>query len=64
MTDAVLAIEDSRFYEHGGVDIQGIVRALGRNILAGEIVQGGSTITQQVAKTFFLSPKKTAKRKK
>ena len=60
---AFLATEDLRFYEHSGVDIQGIVRALGRNILAGEIVQGGSTITQQVAKSLLLSPERTYLRK-
>src|SRR3989304_4920559 len=48
--------EDARFYEHKGVDLIGILRASLKNIEAGHIVQGGSTITQQVTKTFFLSP--------
>ena len=51
--DAVLAIEDARFYEHPGLDVQGILRALVRNIGAGEITQGASTITQQLARNVF-----------
>jgi penicillin-binding protein 1A len=50
---AVLAIEDARFYEHRGVDLQGIVRAMIRNALSGEIEQGASTITQQLARNVF-----------
>ena len=60
---AFLAAEDSRFYEHKGVDLIGIIRASLKNIEAGHIVQGGSTITQQVTKTFFLSPERTVRRK-
>ena len=63
LIQAFLATEDLRFYEHNGVDIQAIVRAFGRNLLAREIVQGGSTITQQVAKALLLSPKRTYLRK-
>jgi penicillin-binding protein 1A len=51
--DAVLAIEDARFYEHPGLDFQGIVRALISNVRAGEIEQGASTITQQLARNVF-----------
>jgi penicillin-binding protein 1A len=59
LIQAFLATEDLRFYEHSGVDIQAIVRAFVRNLLAGEVVQGGSTITQQVVKALLLSPKRT-----
>jgi membrane peptidoglycan carboxypeptidase len=51
--DAVLAIEDARFYEHPGLDFQGIVRALVSNVRAGQIEQGASTITQQLARNVF-----------
>lgn len=60
---AFLASEDARFYEHGGVDLVGIVRAFFKNLQAGEIVQGGSTITQQVVKSLLLTPEKTVIRK-
>lgn len=60
---ALLAIEDARYYEHGGVDFAGLVRALGRNVVTGEHAQGGSTITMQVARVFFLSREKTYRRK-
>ena len=53
---AFLAAEDAHFYEHGGLDYLGIMRAMYKNVMAGRIVQGGSTITQQVAKSFFLTP--------
>ena len=55
MKQAILAAEDERFYQHGGVDALGIVRAALSNILGGGKRQGASTITQQVAKNFFLS---------
>ncbi len=60
---AVLAAEDKRFYQHHGVDPRGIVRALYTNIRHQEIRQGGSTITQQLAKCYFLTPKRTVSRK-
>lgn len=60
---AFLAAEDRRFYRHGPVDLIGIVRSARANLDAGEIVQGGSTLTQQLAKTIFLGPDKTLKRK-
>ena len=62
MKKAVLAIEDDRFYEHGGVDYIGIIRASLHN-LSGGARQGASTITQQVARNFFLSSEQTLKRK-
>ncbi len=62
MKQAVLAIEDDRFYEHGGVDFWGILRAAVHNALGGSR-QGASTITQQVARNFFLSSEQTIKRK-
>lgn len=60
---AVIAIEDRRFYEHRGFDIIGIGRAFIKNIFAGRITGGGSTITQQLAKNALLSPEQTIKRK-
>ena len=62
MKKAVLAIEDDRFYQHGGVDYIGIARAAFHN-LTGGAKQGASTITQQVARNFFLSSEQTLKRK-
>ncbi len=61
--DAVLSIEDHRFYEHHGIDLKGIMRAAFENLFAGGIVQGGSTITQQLAKNTILTPEKTFERK-
>ncbi len=63
MKQAILAAEDERFYQHGGVDAQGVMRAVLSNILGGGKRQGASTITQQVAKNFFLSSEKTYTRK-
>ncbi|MDR1709418.1 MAG: penicillin-binding protein 1A [Candidatus Accumulibacter sp.] len=60
---AILAAEDDRFYQHGGIDAAGIVRAAANNLLHGGRRQGASTITQQVAKNFFLSSEKTYARK-
>jgi penicillin-binding protein 1A len=60
---AVIATEDRRFYNHLGVDPVGLVRAGFRNLAAGSVVQGGSTITQQLAKNLFLSPDRTMARK-
>ncbi|WP_026672476.1 transglycosylase domain-containing protein [Alkalihalobacterium bogoriense] len=61
--DAFVAIEDARFYEHQGIDFRAIGRALYRDILAGAKVEGGSTITQQLAKNTFLTHDKTWLRK-
>lgn len=60
---AVTAIEDKDFLEHGGVSATGTLRALFRNLKAGRFAEGGSTITQQLVKNFFLESKKTLKRK-
>lgn len=63
VTLAFLAAEDHRFYEHGPVDLQAIVRAAVANIRSGEVVQGGSTLSQQLAKDLFLTPEQTFRRK-
>lgn len=63
LIDAFVAAEDARFYKHEGVDFFSMVRAFLKNIEAGTIIQGGSTITQQVAKSFFLSSEKSYSRK-
>jgi penicillin-binding protein 1A len=60
---AFVAAEDSRFFEHRGLDLHSIFRAVFKNIEAGHIIQGGSTITQQVAKMMYLSPEKKYTRK-
>ncbi len=63
LVDAVLAAEDDRFYEHPGVDWQGLVRAAYQLARTGEITQGGSTITMQLARNFFLDKKRDFSRK-
>ena len=63
LIDAVLAIEDRRFFSHRGVDPTGLGRAILTNLKAGRVVQGGSTITQQLAKNVFLSSERTLLRK-
>jgi penicillin-binding protein 1A len=63
LVQAVLATEDRRFYSHFGVDPLGLVRASFRNASAGAVVEGGSTITQQLAKNLFLRPERTITRK-
>jgi len=63
LQQAVLAAEDARFYSHHGIDAIGVARALVKNLRELRFAQGGSTITQQLAKNFFLSPKKTIGRK-
>ncbi len=60
---AVMAIEDRRFYSHFGVDPVGLARAMLQNALQGEFTQGGSTLTQQLAKNLFLTPDRTLERK-
>jgi penicillin-binding protein 1A len=61
--NALIAIEDRRFRYHYGVDPIGLARAIFRNIRAGRMVEGGSTLTQQLAKNLFLTPERTASRK-
>lgn len=63
MNQAVVAIEDRRFYEHSGIDFEGIARAARVNLELGEVVQGGSTITQQYIKNSYLSGERTFERK-
>ena len=63
LPDAAVSVEDRRFWTHGGLDFYGIARALVVDVLARRVVQGGSTITQQVAKTLFLSNARTLRRK-
>ena len=63
LKEAVLATEDRNFHAHSGIDIKGICRAIVKDILAGSFVEGASTLTQQLAKTLFLSPDKKIVRK-
>ena len=63
LKQAFIAAEDSRFYKHKGIDLISIVRAFFKNLEAGAIVQGGSTITQQVTKSFLLTPERSYERK-
>jgi penicillin-binding protein 1A len=63
LRQAILAAEDERFYEHGGVDTLGVLRAAAANVLSGGAKEGASTITMQVARNFFLSSEKTFRRK-
>jgi penicillin-binding protein 1B len=61
--NAVVAIEDRQFFDHSGINFRGIFRALWRNVEESEIHQGGSSVTQQLVKNFFLTPERTFKRK-
>jgi penicillin-binding protein 1A len=63
LKQGLVATEDRQFYEHAGVDLKGILRAIIKDIKAGEFVEGASTITQQLAKTLFLTPRKSLMRK-
>lgn len=63
LRQAIIAAEDARFYEHGALDLQGIARAAMRNLMSASVKEGGSTITQQLAKTLFLSHERTLERK-
>ena len=63
LTKALVATEDRNFYQHSGIDLKGIFRAIIKDIRAREFVEGASTITQQLAKTLFLTPRKTLLRK-
>jgi penicillin-binding protein 1B len=63
LIDAIVSIEDHRYYEHGGVDFLGMIRAMFADFRAGRVVQGGSTITQQLVKNYFLEPERSLRRK-
>jgi len=63
LIQALLAIEDRSFYSHFGISIRGLARAMMKNFKSGHLVQGGSTITQQLVKNFYLTPERTFKRK-
>jgi len=63
LIDALIAMEDRRFFQHWGISLRGTVRAFIANFKAGERVQGGSTITQQLVKNFYLTPERSFKRK-
>ena len=63
LIEAFLSAEDSRFYEHPGIDFIGVIRAIVKNVEAGEIVEGASTITQQVTRSLLLTPKRSWMRK-
>nr|WP_237754334.1 PBP1A family penicillin-binding protein [Geobacter sp. OR-1] len=63
LQNAVVAVEDARFYEHGGIDVRGIARALVKDVVKGRLAEGGSTITQQLIKNRYLSGEKTIERK-
>lgn len=62
-SQAVVAIEDRRFFDHAGISLVGIFRAMAKNILAGRVVEGGSTLTQQLVKNYFLTAEQTFERK-
>lgn len=61
--NAVVAIEDRQFFEHSGINFRGILRAIHRDVSEGQRLEGGSSITQQLVKNFFLTPERTLKRK-
>ena len=63
VVDAFIAVEDRRFYQHGGVDAKSVIRAIVQNLTRGRIVSGGSTITQQITKNLILGPQKAYSRK-
>src|SRR5205814_9047567 len=60
---ATVAIEDRHFYQHGGVDYVGIARALWRDVSAGKVVEGGSTISQQLVRNLYVGQERTLQRK-
>ena len=63
LQNAILAAEDSNFFQHGGIDAEGVLRAMTQNLRQGRLAMGGSTITMQLARQLYLTPKKTWQRK-
>lgn len=63
LQNAILAAEDSNFFQHGGIDAEGVLRAVSQNLRQGRLAMGGSTITMQLARQLYLTPKKTWRRK-
>jgi len=63
LKNGIIAVEDAQFYKHHGINLRGIARAVLVNLRAGELVEGGSSITQQLAKVFFLTPERSVSRK-
>lgn len=63
LVDALLAVEDRKFHDHAGLDFRGLMRAMWANLRAGEVVQGGSTLTQQLVKNYFLTGERSLGRK-
>ena len=63
LIDALIVTEDARFYSHPGIDYRGMARAFIRNIRSRKVLEGGSTLTQQLAKVLFLTPERSYKRK-
>jgi penicillin-binding protein 1B len=63
LVDAIIAVEDARFYEHWGIDLRAVARALWTDLKAGEFAEGGSTLTQQLVKNFYLTHQRTLYRK-
>ncbi|MFX5839987.1 biosynthetic peptidoglycan transglycosylase, partial [Acinetobacter baumannii] len=63
LVEALLATEDQRFYSHVGISLRGILRAFLVNASAGSVVQGGSTLTQQLVKNFYLTDERSLRRK-
>src|SRR5262249_44748011 len=61
--DAITSVEDQNFYSHWGIDFLGIARAGMKDVMAGRVVEGGSTLTQQLSKNLFLTPERTFRRK-
>src|SRR5207253_6753868 len=61
--DGIISVEDQNFYSHWGIDLYGVARAGLKDVMAGRVVEGGSTLTQQLSKNLFLTPERTFRRK-